>query len=126
MKISATALVVGSAIALAAMDMVSSVHIGIISSAHAVVGRPLTPVSYAGVARRTTRRAVAATSTHTTTVIVSTPPSTTVVAVGTVVYVLPKDCARTKIGGDSYYHCGATYYHATYQGNDLVYVVVQP
>lgn len=27
-----------------------------------VVGRPLTPVSYAGVARRTTRRTVAATS----------------------------------------------------------------
>jgi hypothetical protein len=32
----------------------------LISSAHARVGRPLTPVSYAGVARRTTRRAVAA------------------------------------------------------------------
>jgi hypothetical protein len=31
-----------------------------VSSAHAVIGRPLTPVSYAGVARRTTRRAVAA------------------------------------------------------------------
>jgi hypothetical protein len=28
--------------------------------AHAIVGRPLTPLSYAGVARRTTRRAVAA------------------------------------------------------------------
>ena len=31
----------------------------LISSAEARVGRPLTPVSYAGVARRTTRRAVA-------------------------------------------------------------------
>jgi hypothetical protein len=30
-----------------------------LSSAEARVGRPLTPVSYAGVARRTTRRAVA-------------------------------------------------------------------
>ena len=28
----------------------------LISPAHAVVGRPLTPVSYAGVARRTARR----------------------------------------------------------------------
>jgi hypothetical protein len=27
-------------------------------SAYAIIGRPLTPVSYAGVARRTTRRAV--------------------------------------------------------------------
>jgi hypothetical protein len=30
----------------------------IVSTAHAVVGRPLTPVSYAGVARRTSRRTV--------------------------------------------------------------------
>ena len=32
----------------------------LISQAHAIIGRPLTPLSYAGVARRTTRRAVAA------------------------------------------------------------------
>src|SRR5262245_66497820 len=32
---------------------------GLVSSAQAVIGRPLTPVSYAGVARRTTRRTVA-------------------------------------------------------------------
>lgn len=32
----------------------------LISSAEARIGRPLTPMSYAGVARRTTRRAVAA------------------------------------------------------------------
>jgi len=31
---------------------------GLISSAEARIGRPLTPLSYAGVARRTTRRAV--------------------------------------------------------------------
>ena len=29
-----------------------------ISDADAIIGRPLTPMSYAGVARRTTRRAV--------------------------------------------------------------------
>jgi hypothetical protein len=33
---------------------------GMFSEAEARVGRPLTPMSYAGVARRTTRRAVAA------------------------------------------------------------------
>jgi hypothetical protein len=32
---------------------------GVLSEAEARVGRPLTPMSYAGVARRTTRRAVA-------------------------------------------------------------------
>jgi hypothetical protein len=31
---------------------------GLISAAEARIGRPLTPMSYAGVARRTTRRAV--------------------------------------------------------------------
>ena len=30
---------------------------GLFETAHAVIGRPLTPMSYAGVARRTTRRA---------------------------------------------------------------------
>jgi hypothetical protein len=29
---------------------------GLVSEAHAIIGRPLTPVSYAGVARRTVRR----------------------------------------------------------------------
>jgi hypothetical protein len=33
---------------------------GLISASEARVGRPLTPMSYAGVARRTTRRAVVA------------------------------------------------------------------
>jgi hypothetical protein len=32
-----------------------------VPKAHAVIGRPLTPMSYAGVARRTTTRAVVAT-----------------------------------------------------------------
>jgi hypothetical protein len=35
------------------------VESGLFSAAEARVGRPLTPMSYAGVARRTTRRAVA-------------------------------------------------------------------
>ncbi|OKO84397.1 hypothetical protein AC630_09180 [Bradyrhizobium sp. AS23.2] len=36
----------------------SLVRGGFASEAQAVIGRPLTPMSYAGVARRTTRRAV--------------------------------------------------------------------
>jgi hypothetical protein len=39
----------------------------LVQEAHAVVGAPLTPVSVAGVARRTTRRTVAATSNSATT-----------------------------------------------------------
>jgi hypothetical protein len=37
----------------------TAVDKGLVTSAEARVGRPLTPMSYAGVARRTTRRAVA-------------------------------------------------------------------
>jgi hypothetical protein len=37
----------------------TSVNKGFFSEAQARIGRPLTPMSYAGVARRTTRRAVA-------------------------------------------------------------------
>jgi uncharacterized glyoxalase superfamily protein PhnB len=37
----------------------SVIETGLFSEAQARVGRPLTPMSYAGVARRTTRRAVA-------------------------------------------------------------------
>ena len=54
--------------AIGAMTWVCNGEIGtgpeasLIATANAVVGRPATPVSYAGVARRTTRRAVAVTT----------------------------------------------------------------
>jgi hypothetical protein len=40
-----------------APDNLSSTRSGLITTADARIGRPLTPMSYAGVARRTTRRA---------------------------------------------------------------------
>jgi hypothetical protein len=54
----ALALAAGGAVLFWSGDMPSSSE-GLISRAEARVGRPLTPMSYAGVARRTTRRAVA-------------------------------------------------------------------
>jgi hypothetical protein len=44
----------------------------LVREAHAIVGAPLTPMSYAGVARRTTRRAVAVTTTAATTTAAAT------------------------------------------------------
>jgi hypothetical protein len=38
-------------------DIMPSKNSGPITEAHAIIGRPLTPMSYAGVARRTVRRA---------------------------------------------------------------------
>ena len=43
----------------AANEVTGTESFSLISPAHAVVGRPLTPVSVAGVARRTTRRCAA-------------------------------------------------------------------
>ena len=44
-------------VVLSAADRTSSTQPGFVTTADARVGRPLTPMSYAGVARRTTRRA---------------------------------------------------------------------
>jgi hypothetical protein len=54
------AIVIGAAACLAALSLDGnwSAYGPRLSSAEARVGRPLTPMSYAGVARRTTRRAV--------------------------------------------------------------------
>ncbi len=58
-----SARLVALAVGIAAMllgDLPTNGTGSFISEAQAIVGRPLTPVSYAGVARRTTRRTVAA------------------------------------------------------------------
>jgi hypothetical protein len=47
-------------------------------------------------------------------------------ALGTVVSALPAGCAQTAAGGVEYYHCGANYYRAVFQGNNLVYVTAKP
>ena len=72
----------------------------LISSAEAIVGRPLTPVSVAGVARRTTRRAVVATSIYVAT--------------------LPPACTTVIIEGITLQQCSGKYY----QASGTQYVVV--
>ncbi|MGK9236790.1 hypothetical protein KXS07_33535 [Inquilinus limosus] len=47
----------------------------LITQAHARIGRPLTPLSYAGVARRTTRRAVAVGAATAAPVVVAPAPA---------------------------------------------------
>jgi hypothetical protein len=84
--------------------------------AHAVIGRPLTPLSYAGVARRTTRRAVYAGAVASP-VAVAAP----VVPAAGVVTALPGGCARADAAGGVYYQCGAARYQPYYYGSTLVY-----
>jgi hypothetical protein len=71
-------IIIGTAIAVSALGFIPGEPGALVAPAEAIVGRPLTPVSVAGVARRTTRRAVVATSAATpTTVVVAAPAPTT-------------------------------------------------
>jgi hypothetical protein len=49
---------VGAAALFWSGNMPPSISTSLVSTAEAIIGRPATPMSYAGVARRTTRRAV--------------------------------------------------------------------
>src|SRR5262249_8323922 len=86
--------------------------------AHAVIGRPLTPMSYAGVARRTTRRAAYAGAVAAPAPGVAAAP---VVPTAGVVTTLPGGCARADAAGGVYYQCGAARYQPYYYGSTLVY-----
>ena len=110
-----------------------------LSEAEAIIGRPLTPVSYAGVARRTTRRVVVGTAAVATTAAATAPqtvvveqapaqPSaqaTTAVPIGTVVPALPAGCSSVAVQGANYFNCAGVYYMPSFQGTNLVYVVVE-
>jgi hypothetical protein len=90
--------------------------------AHAVIGRPLTPMSYAGVARRTTRRAAnpGAVAAPVVAAPVVAAPVPVAPAAG-VVTTLPGGCARADATGGVYYQCGAARYQPYYYGSTLVY-----
>ncbi len=118
-----------------------------VREAQAIVGAPATPVSVAGVARRTTRRVVAAESTA----VAATSQQQAATAqqqqataqqqaataqqqaaaarpagappAGAVVNALPAGCKPETRDAVEYQNCGGVYYRAAFQGNNLVYVV---
>lgn len=109
--------------------------VGFVREAAAIIGAPLTPVSYAGVARRTTRRVVAVEATSTaaasaaaaTTAAAKTPQPAGAPPLGSTVATLPAGCVATPINGVEYFNCGpGVYYRSAFQGNNLVYVATQP
>ncbi len=74
----------------------------LIKQAEARAGRPLTPGSVAGVARRTTRRIIRRSTIY--------------------VPALPPNCQVVVIEGATLHHCGGTYYQP--DGNQYVVVYV--
>ncbi len=102
-----------------------------------IIGLPFTPLSFAGVARRTAYRTVvwssAAAAYHPPPVIVMAPPPPAPPApaghplpLGTVVSALPPGCISTPVGGVDYFYCGGNFYRAVVQENRLVYITTQP
>ncbi len=124
---------------LAGADPDAPAGLTLVPAAHAVVGAPLTPVSAAGVARRTTRRVVVASTSASQAAAASTaatqpaPPAQPAPAAaprpagappaGAIVPALPAGCKAETQGGVEYQNCGGVYYRAAFQGNNLVYVV---
>jgi len=78
----------------------------LVKNAEARIGRPLTPVSVAGVHRRTRRR------------------TRRRWAVGTRMYALPVGYTTAVVAGTTYYVHEGEYFKPSYQGNEVVYVVV--
>lgn len=158
MKINVPTLVAASIALLAVVELIpfSPARTGLIGDAAAIVGRPATPVSVAGVARRSAVRevavvetaAVATTAAATSAAAASAaasaasaqaaaaqaaaakPPAPAPAAgplpVGAVVAALPAGCVSAPVSGIEYYLCNGTYYRAAFQGNNLVYVVSKP
>jgi len=73
-----------------------------IPAAEARVGRPLTPGSVAGVARRTTRRTLRRSAIY--------------------VGALPGGCVRTTVSGYAVWRCGGTYYQSAGGRYAVVYI----
>ena len=98
------------------------------SPAEAIIGMPMTPMSYAGAARRTARRtayagaayAGAAAATATAATATTAAVATTAAAAATVA-ALPGGC----VSAAPYFNCGGVMYQPAYQGGNLVYVVVR-
>jgi len=107
--------------------------------ADAIIGMPLSPLSVAGVARRTTRRAVvydtaAVSAAAVTTAAVATPapppapvyapaPAVSGPPSGTIVSTLPSGCISTVQNNVSYFNCAGVLYRVAFQSNNVVYVV---
>lgn len=123
----------------------------LLREARAIVGAPLTPMSVAGVARRSTARVAVASTAATSQQQAATAQQQQATAqqqaataqqqaataqqqaaaarpagappVGAVVNALPAGCKPETRNGVELQNCGGVYYRAAFQGNNLVYVV---
>ncbi len=108
-------------------------------AAEAIVGAPLSPVSVAGVARRTAVRSASAAeqqqaaaaqrrgaASAAQAAAAQAQAAASRLPVGTTVSALPSGCTSVHVSDADYFNCGGTLYKPAYQSNNLVYVVSQP
>src|SRR5215813_11285079 len=133
----------------------SMAELGFVGNAEAIIGMPWTPMSYAGVARRSMYREAAVASTVAVTnaaamnaaaanmaaanaaaaqaaaanaaaAAANAQRAASQLPIGTMVPNLPPGCNSTVIGGVDYFNSGGVFYRAGFQGNNIVYIVSQP
>ena len=127
-----------------------------VSNAEAIIGMPWTPLSFAGVARRSMYReavwhaaavnaaaanaaaanmaaanavaaqAAAAHAAAANAAAAAAQRAAAALPIGTTVPYLPPNCTSTLINGINYFNCGGVYYRAGFQGNNVVYIVSVP
>lgn len=149
----------------AVVVFLSVAELGFVRNAEAIIGMPRTPVSVAGVARRSVYREAVVVSTVAVTsaaaanaaaantaaanaaaaqaaasnaaaaqaaaasaaaAAAAAQQAAAALPLGTMVSNLPPGCTSTVINGVNYFHCGAVYYRAGFQGNNVVYIVSAP
>ena len=128
----------------------SPLSLRFVGNAEAIIGMPWTPLSYAGVARRSMyRQAVwnaaavnaaaanaapaqasaanaAAAQANAEAAAAAAQRAAASLPIGTTVPYLPPNCASTVINGVNYFNCGGIFYRAGFQGNNVVYIVSVP
>jgi hypothetical protein len=122
----------------------SPLILGPVGNAEAIIGMPWTPLSFAGVARRSMYReaawgaaaanvaaanaaaASAAAANAAASAAAAQRAAGSAVPIGTIVPNLPSGCSSIVISGVNYFNCAGVYYRAGFQGNNIVYIVSAP
>ena len=131
-------------------------EVGFVRNTQAIIGMPWTPLSFAGVARRSMYRAAvynaaamnaaaynsaaanyayanaaqaqaaAANADAAQAAAAAAQKAAAGLPIGSTVPYLPPNCSSTVIGGTNYFNCSGVYYKPGFEGNHIVYIVSQP
>ena len=131
----------------------SPLRLGFVGNAEAIIGLPWTPLSFAGVARRSMYRqavysaaaanyaaanaaaaqaaaanaaAAQAAAANAAAAAAAAQRAAAALPIGSTVPYLPPNCTSTMINGHDYFNCGGVFYRTGFQGNQIVYIVSVP